>query len=102
IQGNFWGHASVRNHAFEAGAFVLSACSYIDTDDIADDFPYGKEMNLSYATGGSSVISPLGVPLVEPTTGSTILYAECQAWMIKAVKAIVDAGGHYSRPDVLR
>lgn len=100
--GAFWGHASVRNHAFESGAFVLASCAYIDPDDVPGDFAYHDRMNLSYATGGSSIISPLGVPMVEPTTGPTILYADCEAWMIKAVKAIVDAAGHYARPDVLR
>ena len=35
----FWGHASVRAHALEAGAFVLSACGQIDEADIPDDFP---------------------------------------------------------------
>src|SRR5699024_923078 len=99
---NFWGHSSVRNPAFEAGAFVLSACAYVDPDDIDDAFPHTASMNLSYATGGSSVISRLGVPLVEPSTGSGLRFAECPAWMIKAVKAIVDAGGHYSRPDAFR
>lgn len=102
VGGDFWGHASVRNHAFESGSFVLAACATLDPLDVPDDFPFRDELNISYATGGSSIISPLGVPLVEPTTGNTILYAECQAWMIKATKAIVDAGGHYSRPDVVR
>lgn len=99
---NFWGHSSVRNHAFEAGAFVLSACAYIDPEDIDDNFAHKDSMNISYATGGSSIISPLGVPLVEPSTGSGLRFADCPAWMIKAVKAIVDAGGHYSRPDAFR
>lgn len=102
VTRSFWGHASVRNHAFEAGAFTLASCAYVDPADVAEDFPFRGRMNISYATGGSSIISPLGVPLVEPTDGATILYADCEAWMIKAVKAIVDAAGHYSRPDVLR
>lgn len=98
----FWGHASIRAHALEAGAFVVSACGYLDLDDVPEDFPYKASMNVSYAHGGSSVIAPLGVPLVGPELGSTILYAECQAWMKKAWNAIIDTVGHYARPDVLR
>jgi nitrilase len=101
-EGNFWGHAAVRHHAFESGAFVLSACGYIDDAAIPADFPYKGKMNIGYAHGGSSIIAPLGIPIVPPTFGSEIIYAECQAWMIKAFKALVDTMGHYARPDVLR
>lgn len=99
--GDFWGVASTRNHAFEAGAFVLRACAYVDPDDVDPTFPHASTMNISYARGGSSIISPLGVPLVDSQFDPGIHYADCEAWMIKAVKAIVDTAGHYSRPDLL-
>lgn len=99
---SFWGHFSVRAHAMEAGAFVLSACGIIDESDIPDDFPHKAKMNIRYARGGSSIIAPLGIPLAGPAEGPQIVQAELQAWMIKAVKAIVDTAGHYARPDVVR
>ena len=98
----FWGHASVRAHAMEAGAFVLSACGQIDEADIPDDFPHKGKMNIGYAKGGSSIIAPLGIPLAGPVDGPAIVRAELQAWMIKACKAIVDTNGHYARPDLVR
>jgi nitrilase len=98
----FWGHSSVRAHALEAGCFVASACGYIDEESIPDDFPHKGRMNIRYARGGSSVIAPLGIPIVGPVEGPTIVYAEAQAWMIKAWKAIIDTTGHYSRPDLVR
>jgi nitrilase len=98
----FWGHSSIRAHALEAGAFVACACGYIDDSDIPDDFPHKADMNIRYARGGSSIIAPLGIPLAGPVEGSTILYAEAQAWMIKAFKSIADTLGHYARPDVVR
>ena len=101
-EGAFWGHFCGRAHAFEAGTFVLSACGYIDEKDIPDDFPYKGRMNTAYAHGGSSIISPLGVPIVPPQYGSQIIYAELQADLIKAIKALLDSVGHYARPDVLR
>jgi predicted amidohydrolase len=100
--GHFWGNFACRSHAMEAGCFVIQACGYNEPGDIPADFPYRDKMNIGYAQGGSSVLSPLGVPLVEPQMGPQILYAELQADMIKAVKAILDSVGHYSRPDVLR
>jgi predicted amidohydrolase len=99
---SFWGHASVRAHALEAGAFVLSACGQIDDADIPDDFPYKGKMNIRYARGGSSIIAPLGIPLAGPAEGPQIVYGDLQAWMIKAWKAIIDTTGHYSRPDLVR
>jgi predicted amidohydrolase len=99
---SFWGNVMVRAHALEAGCFVLSACGYQDEKDIEDDFPYKGLMNTGYAKGGSSIISPLGLPLVPPTLGPQILYADCHAWMIKAFRSIADTVGHYSRPDLLR
>lgn len=99
--GDFWGVSSTRNHAFEAGAFVLRACAYVDPADIDPDFPHAETMNISYARGGSSIIGPLGVPLADSSFEPGIIYAQAEGWMIKAVKAIVDTAGHYNRPDVL-
>jgi nitrilase len=98
----FWGHTSVRAHALEAGAYVVSACGQIDDVDIADAFPYKGRMNIGYARGGSSIIGPSGLPLVGPVEGPAIVRAELDAWRIKARKAIIDTNGHYARPDLLR
>ncbi len=98
----FWGHTLTRAHALEAGAFVLSACGYMTKQDIPADFPLLETVNVDYAHGGSQIVAPLGIPLVPPTSGDTILYAECQADMIKVWKAIIDTVGHYSRPDIVR
>lgn len=100
--GGFWGHFEVRAHAMEAGAFVLSGCGVIREDDVPADFPYKGRMNIGYANGGSEVITPLGVPLAGPVYGESMIYAELEAWMIKATKAIVDTLGHYARPNVLK
>ena len=103
VEGQFfWGHTLTRAHAMEAGAFVLSACGYITQDDIPSDFPLRDTINLDYARGGSQIVAPLGIPLVPPTLGDTILYAECRADMIKVWKAIIDTVGHYARPDIVR
>ena len=98
----FWGHTMTRAHAMEAGAFVLSACGYMTKQDFPPDFPLMDTVNVDYAHGGSQIVAPLGIPLVPPTSGETILYADCQADMIKVWKAIIDTMGHYARPDIVR
>lgn len=98
----FWGHTLTRAHAMEAGAFVLSACGYMTQEDIPDNFPLADTVSLAYAHGGSQVVAPLGIPLVPPTSGDTILFADCDADMIKVWKAIIDTVGHYARPDIVR
>jgi len=98
----FWGHTLTRAHAMEAGCFVLSACGLMGREDFPSEFPLLNNINCSYAHGGSQIVAPLGIPLVAPTSGDTILYADCQADMIKVWKAIIDTVGHYARPDVVR
>ncbi len=100
--GFFWGHSVTRAHSLEAGCFTVAVCAYIDKYDIPEDFPYRDSMNIDYSRGGSSVINPLGVPLVGPQEGGGLIYADCPAVMIKAFKAICDTMGHYGRPDATR
>jgi predicted amidohydrolase len=101
--GNFWGYHAARAHALEAGAFTLLASGIQDPADIDPSFPFHGNMNIDWANGGSAIIAPLSLDLAPPVFNTqTIIYADCPAVMIKAVKAIVDSLGHYSRPDILR
>jgi nitrilase len=94
----------IKVHAFEAGAFVLSGCGYLDSDDFPEKWHYirdGGHINYDWARGGSSIVSPGGRYLAEPNfEKDAILYAECSANQIKAVKAVFDSLGHYSRWDI--
>src|SRR3990172_5322636 len=94
----------IKVHAFEAGAFVLSGCGYLDSDDFPEKWHYlrdGDHINYDWARGGSSIVSPAGRYLAEPNfEKDAILYAECHANQIKAVKAVFDSLGHYSRWDI--
>jgi predicted amidohydrolase len=102
ITGRFWGHFVTRAHALEAGAFVCCVCAYVDPTQVAADVPHRDSLHMDWARGGSQVVSPLGVPMVGPIEGSQLIYADCYAATIKAVKAIVDTLGHYGRADAVR
>ena len=87
-----------KEYAMETQSFVLSACQYIPDDEMPDDT---KDFNI--ASGGSSILNPAGVYLVEPVFNEeTILYAELDQDDRRHTKAYVDALGHYARWDVLR
>lgn len=96
----------IRVHAFEAGAFVLSACGFLTPEDFPSRWHHIRDsdhMNYSWASGGSAIVNPGGRYLVEPNfEKDAILYAECYANQIKAVKAVFDALGHYSRWDIVQ
>lgn len=102
ITGRFWGHFVTRTHSLEAGCFTCCATGYIDPADIDQDVPHRSRLHIDWARGGSQIVSPLGSPIIGPLEGSQLIYADCEAWMIKAVKAIVDTLGHYDRPDAVR
>ena len=96
----------IRVHAFEAGSFVLSAAGYLTEDDFPERWSYIKDsnhINFDWSSGGSAIVNPGGRYLFEPHfEKDAILYAECYANQIKAVKAIFDSLGHYSRWDVAK
>lgn len=96
--------ALIKVHAFEAGAFVLSGCGYLDSDDFPEKWHGirdGDHMNYDWAKGGSSIVNPAGRYLADPNfEKDAILYADCHANQIKAVKAVFDSLGHYSRWDL--
>ncbi|MEE9252320.1 MAG: carbon-nitrogen hydrolase family protein [Thermodesulfobacteriota bacterium] len=94
----------IKVHAFEAGAFVLSVCGYLTKEDFPEKWERLAEsdhINYDWARGGSAIVNPGGRYLVGPDfEKDAILYAECWANQIKAVKAVFDSLGHYARWDV--
>lgn len=94
----------IKVHAFEAGSFVLSAAGYLTEEDFPERWSYIRDsdhVNFDWSLGGSAIVNPGGRYLFDPHfEKDAILYAECYANQIKAVKAIFDSLGHYSRWDV--
>ena len=94
---------SVRNHALESGAFVVNATAWLDADQqaqiVADTgTPIGP------ISGGqfTAIITPQGEYLGEPLRcGEGEVIADLDLSLIDTRKILMDASGHYSRPELL-
>jgi nitrilase len=99
-------HIAIREHAFEAGAFVVSVHGLLRDEDLVAPWEWLRNdpaMNHRWAIGGSAIVDPMGRFLVPPKFDEeTILYADCQANSIKAAKVLFDSLGHYTRWDVVQ
>ena len=51
--------------------------------------------------GASAIFDPNGTMIAGPAEGETILYADLDAAVLRAAKMSFDAGGHYSRRDLI-
>jgi aliphatic nitrilase len=94
---------NVRQHALESACFVVSATAWLDADQqaqIAKDTgaPIGP------ISGGcfTAIISPDGQIIGTPVTaGEGEVIADLDFAQIDARKRLMDARGHYSRPELL-
>ncbi len=88
--------SAIREYAFETQTFVLSANLYLPSDVL-------PEGSFDIAAGGSAVVNPSGLYIVEPVfEEETILYVELDPEERLATKAYFDCIGHYSRWDVVQ
>jgi len=87
---------AVREYAFETQTFVLSANMYLPSDAL-------PEGSFDIAAGGSAVVNPSGLYLVEPVLNEErVILAELDFEERMATKAYFDCLGHYARWDVVR
>lgn len=96
---------TMRTIALEGRCFVISACQYLTRGDGPADYSpiQGDDPGTVLIRGGSCIIDPLGVVLVEPDfSGETIKVAEIDRRVITRGKYDLDVVGHYARPDVFR
>ncbi len=94
--------SAVREYAFETQTFVVSSNLYLPAEAVREDFPFKDSANFRWAVGGSSIVNPFGMYLVEPVfKKETILYAELHMDDRIVAKTVFDCMGHYSRWDVV-
>ncbi len=94
---------SMRNHALESGAFVVNATAWLDADQQAQIMAdTGCPIEPISSGCFTAIITPQGRLLGEPLrTGEGEVVADLDFTMIDARKVQMDAGGHYSRPELL-
>lgn len=94
--------AAIREYAFETQTFVVSANMIQTADSVPDSFPYKSRANFGSAIGGSAIVNPFGMYLVEPVVGKeAIVYADLHLEDRIVAKNIFDPMGHYARWDVV-
>ncbi|MBE9077308.1 Nit6803 family nitriliase [Romeria aff. gracilis LEGE 07310] len=94
---------TVRHHALEAGCFVVNATGWLTPEQVEQIAP--SEPLQKVLKGGcyTAIISPEGVPLCDPITeGEGIAIADLDFSLITKRKRMMDAVGHYARPDLLQ
>ncbi|WP_017324018.1 Nit6803 family nitrilase [Synechococcus sp. PCC 7336] len=94
---------TIRHHALESGCFVVNATGWLSAEQvrqIADDPKLQRVL-----AGGchTAIISPEGKHLCEPIReGEGLAIADLDFSLIIKRKRMVDAVGHYARPELLK
>ena len=96
---------NIRNTAFEGGVFVISVCVLARKSSYPDDFELQKDLSVAdeyLSSGGSAIVGPEGQLLAGPLWKEEgILYADLEMDQLVEQGQLIDANGHYARPDVL-
>jgi aliphatic nitrilase len=94
---------NTRQHALEAGCFVVCATAWLDADQQAQVMrdtgcPLGPISSGCF----TAIISPQGELLGEPLrSGEGVVIADLNFALINERKRLMDSGGHYGRPELL-
>ncbi|MGF1569878.1 MAG: Nit6803 family nitrilase [Nodosilinea sp.] len=94
---------TMRHHALESGCFVVNATGWL-TPEQKSQITADESMH-PVLSGGcyTAIISPEGVPLCDPiTAGEGMAIADLDFTLITKRKRMMDAVGHYARPDLLQ
>jgi len=95
--------ANVRQHALESACFVVCATAWLDADQQAQ-IMQDTGCSIGPISGGcfTAIVSPDGQLIGEPLkTGEGEVIADLDFSLIDARKRLMDARGHYSRPELL-
>jgi len=93
---------TMRHHALESGCFVINSTGYLHPEQVKE-ITSDKNMQKVLDKGCfTAIISPEGVIISDVLTeGEGIVYADMDMSLITKRKRMMDAVGHYSRPELL-
>jgi nitrilase len=99
--------ATIRHHALEAGCFVVNATAFLTPAQVQELAPGGTaiaELQGVLQDGSmTAIVTPEGRHACTPVTGGEgMAVAELDFALITKRKRMMDAVGHYARPDLLR
>lgn len=93
---------TIRHHALEAGCFVINATGWLTDTQVRAVTP---DPALQQALRGgchTAIVSPEGKYLAEPLTdGEGMVVADLDLALVTKRKRMMDAVGHYARPELL-
>jgi aliphatic nitrilase len=94
---------NIRQHALESGAFVVNATAWLDADQQAQIM---KDTGCAIGpiSGGcfTTIVAPDGMLIGEPLrSGEGEVIADLDFSQIARRKTLMDAAGHYNRPELL-
>ena len=94
---------TVRHHALEAGCFVVNSTGWLSSEQVSQITTDDKLQKALSGGCFTTIISPEGNILCPPiTTGEGIAIADLDFALITKRKRMMDAIGHYARPDLLQ
>lgn len=94
---------TIRHHALEAGCFVVNATAWLSEEQVAQISTDATLQRVLRGGCNTAIIGPEGNHLCPAITeGEGMAIAELDFALITKRKRMMDAAGHYARPDLLQ
>jgi aliphatic nitrilase len=94
---------AIRQHALEAGCFVVNATAWLTDAQIVAITPDERLQKTLRGGCCSAIVTPEGRHVAPPLReGTGLLIADLDMSLIVKRKRMMDSVGHYARPDILR
>lgn len=94
---------TIRHHALESGCFVVNATAVLTPEQVREVSPDDKLHGALRGGCLTTIVTPEGAHACTPIRdGEGLAVADLDFSLITKRKRMMDAAGHYARPDLLR